>query len=107
MFVVSRRNIILPGPSGERFKMQKGYMGPVPAWAKNSAYLKALEADGKVILSVSGTDKDFGKKKKSPKEKPPKEEEEKEKPPKEETEKEPEEEETAQDGQEDPDALGK
>lgn len=105
MFVVSRRNIILPGPNGERFKMQKDYMGPVPDWAKDSAYLKALEADGKVILSASGTDKDFGKKEKSPKEKPPKEE--KEKPPKEETEKEPEEEEPAQDGQEDPDALGK
>ena len=101
MFVVSRRNIILPGPNGERFKMQKDYMGPVPDWAKDSAYLKALEADGKVILSASGTDKDFGKKEKSPKKKPPKEE--KEKPPKEETE----EEEPAPDGQEDPDDLGK
>lgn len=95
MFVVSRRNIILPGPNGERFKMQKDYMGPVPAWAKDSAYLKALEADGKVILSASGTDKDFGKK-----EKPPK----REKPPKEETE--PKEDDPAPDGQEDPDALG-
>lgn len=101
MFVVSRRNIILPGPNGERFKMRKDYMGPVPDWAKDSAYLKALEADGKVILSASGTDKDFGKKEKSPKKKPPKEE--KEKPPKEETE----EEEPAPDGQEDPDDLGK
>ena len=101
MFVVSRRNIILPGPNGERFKMQKDYMGPVPDWAKDSAYLKALEADGKVILSASGTDKDFGKKEKSPKKKPPKEE--KEKPPKEETE----EEEPAPDGQEEPDDLGK
>lgn len=83
MFVVSRRNIILPGPNGERFKMPKDYMGPVPAWAKDSGYLKALAADGKVILSASGADKDFGKKEKPPKEKPPKE-----KPPKEKTEKE-------------------
>lgn len=102
MFVVSRRNIILPGPNGERFKMSKDYMGPVPTWAEDSAYLKALEADGKVILSASGTDKDFGKKEKSPKKKPPKDE----KPTKEETGKEPEEEDPAQDGQEDPDALG-
>lgn len=73
--------------------MQKDYMGPVPDWAKDSAYLKALEADGKVILSASGTDKDFGKKEKSPKKKPPKEETEEEEP--------------APDGQEDPDDLGK
>ena len=59
MFVVSRRNIILPGPNGERFRMEKDYMGPVPAWAEDSAYLKALAADGKVILSASGTDKDY------------------------------------------------
>ena len=45
MFVVSKRNIILPGPNGERFRMGKDYMGPVPAWAEDSAYLKALAAD--------------------------------------------------------------
>ena len=67
MFVVSKRNIILPGPNGEKFRMPKDYMGPVPAWAEDSAYLKALEADGKVILSESGTDKDFAKKEKRPK----------------------------------------
>ena len=72
MFVVSKRNIILPGPDGEKFRMPKDYMGPVPAWAEDSAYLKALEADGKVIISDSGTDKDFGKKEKKPK-KPSKE----------------------------------
>ena len=93
MFVVSRRNIVLPGPNGERFRMEKDYMGPVPAWAEDSAYLKALAADGKVILSERGTDKDFGKKEKSPKKKPPKEETEEEEP--------------APDGQEDPDDLGK
>lgn len=59
MFVVSKRNIILPSPNGEQFRMAKDYMGPVPAWAEDSAYLKALAADGKVILSASGTDKDF------------------------------------------------
>lgn len=67
MFVVSRRNIILPGPNGERFRMEKDYMGPVPAWAEDSAYLKALAADGKVILSERGTDRDFGRQSKKQK----------------------------------------
>ena len=59
MFVVSKRNIILPGPGGEKFHMPRDYMGPVPAWAEDSAYLKALAADGKVILSASGRDRDI------------------------------------------------
>ena len=59
MFVVSKKSIILPGPDGEKFRMPRDYMGPVPDWAEGSAYLKALEADGKIIISESGTDKDF------------------------------------------------
>lgn len=59
MFVVSKRNIILPGPNGEKFHMPRDYMGPVPAWAEDSAYLKALEADGKVIISATSRDKDI------------------------------------------------
>jgi len=61
MFVVSKKNIILPGPNGESFRLTRDYMGPIPAWAEDSAYLKALAADGKVIISASGTDKDFDK----------------------------------------------
>lgn len=67
MFVVSKRNIILPGPDGEKFHMPRDYMGPVPAWAEESAYLKALAADGKVIISDSGRDKDFDKQSKKQK----------------------------------------
>lgn len=59
MFVVSKRNIILPGPNGEKFHMPRDYMGSIPTWAENSAYLKALEADGKVIISTSSRDKDI------------------------------------------------
>ena len=66
MFVVSKRNIILPGPDGEKFHMPKDYMGPIPAWAEDSAYLKALAADGKVIISDSGTDKEFSAGEKNP-----------------------------------------
>lgn len=57
MFIVSNRNIILPGPNGERFKMPRGWMGALPAWAEGSTYLAALAADGKVILSDSASDK--------------------------------------------------
>lgn len=78
MFVVSKRNIILPGPNGEKFRMPRDYMGPVPAWAEESAYLKALAEDGKVIISDSGRDKDIDaaekkrkKNKKTPKEDDP------------------------------------
>lgn len=71
MFVVSKRNIILPGPNGEKFHMPRDYMGPVPAWAEESAYLKALAEDGKVIISDSARDKDIDeaekKRKKAPK----------------------------------------
>lgn len=59
MFVLSRRNIILPGPNGEKFHMPRDYMGPVPAWAEDSAYLKALEEDGKVVITAAGKDKEF------------------------------------------------
>lgn len=73
MFAVSNRNIILPGPDGERFKMPRGWMGALPAWAEGSAYLAALAADGKVILSDSGADKAMegsGKRKKGRKPEP-------------------------------------
>ena len=75
MFVVSKRSIILPGPNGEKFHMPRDYVGPVPAWAEESAYLKALAQDGKVIISETGRDRDIdaaGKKrgKKKPAEPP-------------------------------------
>ena len=54
MVVFSKRSIILPGPDGQKFRMEKGYIGPVPAWAEKSAYLKALIADGKVVITEKG-----------------------------------------------------
>lgn len=76
MFAVSNRNIILPGPNGERLRMPRGWMGPLPAWAEKSAYLAALAADGKVILSTGGADKELEagsrrKKNRTPAEEPP------------------------------------
>ena len=60
MFVVSERNIIIPGPNGEKFHMPRKFMGNVPAWVEKSAYFKALVKDKKVIISASGKDKDVG-----------------------------------------------
>ena len=66
MIVVSKRNINLPGPTGERIHKARDYMGPVPGWAEKSAYFRALVEDGKVIVSESRK-----KKEKAPPEEPP------------------------------------
>lgn len=72
MVVVSKRNIILPGPNGERFHMPRDFVGPVPAWAEKSAYFKALVEDGKVIVSESRKKKGPGRDP-APPEEPPEE----------------------------------
>ena len=61
MTVYSKRNIILPGPDGQKFRLKKDCIGPVPEWAEKSAYLKALAADKKVVITEEA---------KKPKEKP-------------------------------------
>lgn len=70
MVVVSKRNIILPGPNGERFHMPRDFVGPVPAWAEKSAYFKALVEDGKVIVSESRKKKGPGREPTPPEEPP-------------------------------------
>lgn len=61
-FIVSNRNIIIPSPDGKTScKLSKGYMGQVPDWVPETAYFKALVADGKIVLSQSRTDKDARK----------------------------------------------
>lgn len=57
MNVFSKRNIIIPGPNGEKFRLNKDQGATLPAWAENLPYLKALEKDGKVILSDGGRKK--------------------------------------------------
>ena len=51
MIVFSKRNIVIPGPDGQKFLLKKDGIGPVPAWAEKSAYLKAVAADGKVVIT--------------------------------------------------------
>lgn len=65
-FVVSNRNIVIPSPDGrQRFKLPRGFMGAVPGWAAETAYFKALVADGKLVVSASKSDKDLEKERKA------------------------------------------
>lgn len=52
MFVLSKRNIDLPGPGGV-VHLSLGQMADVPAWAADTAYFKALVADGKIVPSAT------------------------------------------------------
>lgn len=52
MFVLSKRNIDLPGPGGV-VRLSRGQMADVPAWAADTAYFKALVADGKIVPSAT------------------------------------------------------
>ena len=47
MIVFSKRNIVIPGPDGQKFLLKKAGIGPVPVWAEKSAYLMALASVGK------------------------------------------------------------
>lgn len=52
MFIVSNRNIVIPGPAGtEPCRLARGYVGPVPDWVPKTPYFKALVSDGKIVLS--------------------------------------------------------
>ena len=52
MFVLSKRNVDLPGPGGV-VHLSRGQMADVPAWAADTAYFKALVADGKIVPSAT------------------------------------------------------
>ena len=52
MFVLSKRNVELPGPGGV-VHLRRGQMADVPAWAADTAYFKALVADGKIVPSAT------------------------------------------------------
>ena len=57
MFVLSKRNIDLPAPDGGAVvHLRRGQMMDVPAWAADTAYFKALVADGNIVPSAT-TDK--------------------------------------------------
>ena len=52
MFVLSKRNLIIPGQSGAQpVILRRDVMADVPDWATKTAYFQALVADGKIVPS--------------------------------------------------------
>ena len=52
MFVLPKRNIILPSPDGSvSVRLARDVMTNVPDWATETGYFQALVRDGKVVPS--------------------------------------------------------
>lgn len=53
MFVLAKRNIIIPGgaPGVKSVILKKDGFATVPDWAADTAYFKALVADGKIVAA--------------------------------------------------------
>lgn len=61
MFVMSKRNIILPSPDGTAsVRLVRDFVGEIPEWAAQTEYFRALVADGKIV-PTSKSDKDIQK----------------------------------------------
>lgn len=59
MFILAKRNIILPSPDGaQQFQIKRDFVGDIPDWATKTDYFKALVADGKITVPESHKDKD-------------------------------------------------
>ena len=74
MNIFSKRNIVIPGPSGEKFRIKKDLINPVPDWAAKTPYFQALQKDKKIIVtaaentvqvSIPASDASKGKKRKN------------------------------------------
>ena len=62
MFIMCKRNIIIPSPDGKiSKKLYKGYVGSVEDWVTKTDYFKALVADKKIIVTETAKDKDLEK----------------------------------------------
>lgn len=52
MFVLSKRNIIIPGPDGSApVRLARGQMCTVPDRVAKSGYFQALVKDGKIVVT--------------------------------------------------------
>ena len=59
MFIVSKRNIMLPSADGaQSFFVSLDFVGDIPDWAAETAYFRALVAVGKIAVPESRADKD-------------------------------------------------
>lgn len=58
MFVMSKRNIVIPSPDGaQSVRLHAGFVGEIPAWAASTPYFAGLVADGKIVIPESRKDK--------------------------------------------------
>lgn len=52
MFVLSKRNIIIPAPNGSTaVRLAREQLAEVPDWAAKTDYFQALVKDGKIVLT--------------------------------------------------------
>ena len=53
MFILAKRNIIIPSPAPgvAPVVLKKDGFATVPDWAAETAYFKALAADGKIVAT--------------------------------------------------------
>ena len=50
MFILSKRNLILPSPDGKQsVRVAQDFVGEIPDWAAQTGYFQALVADGKIV----------------------------------------------------------
>lgn len=57
MFIVAKRNIILPSADGTQSHcVARGYIGEIPNWAAQTPYFDALVKDGKIDTPSSKKD---------------------------------------------------
>lgn len=62
MFIMSKRNIIIPSPDGKMSKkLHKGYVGEVEDWVTKTDYFKDLVADKKIIITETTKDNELEK----------------------------------------------
>ena len=52
MFVLSKRNIIIPAPDGsQKVRLSRDTLCDVPEWAAKTGYFRALVRDGKIVVT--------------------------------------------------------
>ena len=57
MFIVSKRNILLPSPDGTQVvPVRKDFIGEIPDWAAQTPYIESLVKDGKIGVPSSSKD---------------------------------------------------
>jgi pyruvate/2-oxoglutarate dehydrogenase complex dihydrolipoamide acyltransferase (E2) component len=54
LFIHCRKATAIIGGAGEALRLDPGYIGPIPAWAEEHWYFKALCSDGTITFVASG-----------------------------------------------------